>query len=154
MAWLFPVPQYAIAIVYIPLRRKTGSLSFSKLVTSASLSSNRLNIVNEMPTAKPRKIFSWPSRKCIHKWILLIASSKTVAFYKQMVDKRKMSLWMKFKRKIDFFKVLWLCKCLPKTFSCHIHFMNSRRSYGYKNEELQKAKTNKFKSRRKTNTEE
>lgn len=62
MAWLLPVPQYAIAIVYMPLRRKTGSLSVDKLVTKASLSSKRLNIVKAMPTAKPRRIFScWVS---------------------------------------------------------------------------------------------
>lgn len=48
--------------MYMPLRRKTGSLSVDKLVTKASLSSRRLNIVNAMPTAKPRNIFScWVS---------------------------------------------------------------------------------------------
>lgn len=58
MALLLPVPQYAMANVYIPERRKTGSLSVDKLVTNGSASSNRAYIVNAMPTANPRSIFS------------------------------------------------------------------------------------------------
>lgn len=58
MALLLPVPQYAMANVYIPDRRSTGSLSVVKLVTSGSASSKRAYIVNAIPTAKPRKIFS------------------------------------------------------------------------------------------------
>lgn len=62
MALLLPVPQYAMASVYIPERRNTGSLSVDKLETSASASSRRAYIVNAIPTAKPRKIFScWVS---------------------------------------------------------------------------------------------
>lgn len=58
MALLLPVPQYAIANVYIPERRSTGSLSVVKLVTNGSASSKRAYMVNAIPTAKPRKIFS------------------------------------------------------------------------------------------------
>lgn len=58
MALLLPVPQYAMANVYIPDRRKTGSLSVVRLVTNGSASSKRAYIVNAIPTAKPRNIFS------------------------------------------------------------------------------------------------
>lgn len=58
MALLLPVPQYAMANVYIPERRRTGSLSVVRLVTSGSASSKCAYIVNAIPTAKPRKIFS------------------------------------------------------------------------------------------------
>lgn len=73
MALLLPVPQYAIASVYIPERRNTGSLSVDKLVTSGSASSKRAYIVNAIPTAKPRNIFScwvsWAYWKCGKKII-------------------------------------------------------------------------------------
>lgn len=77
MAWLCPVPQYAIARVYIPERRKIGSLSDVSWAIRGSASSKRPYIVKAIPTAKPRKIFScwlswayWKIKK--NHWLLQI----------------------------------------------------------------------------------
>lgn len=71
MALLLPVPQYAMANVYMPDRRSTGSLSVVKLVTNGSASSKRAYIVNAIPTAKPRKIFSCcvSCAYCVVRWV-------------------------------------------------------------------------------------
>lgn len=92
MALLLPVPQYAMANVYIPDRRSTGSLSVVKLVTNGSASSNRAYIVNAIPTAKPRNIFSC----CVSCAYCLWVKKK---------NERKRDREMKIKYIIKYFKL-------------------------------------------------
>ncbi len=58
IASLLPVPQYAMAMVYMAERLKMGSLSTISVSTSVRDSSWRPNMHRAMPMARPRKIFS------------------------------------------------------------------------------------------------
>lgn len=87
MAWLFPVPQYAMASVYMPDRRKMGSLSWQRLVMRGSASSRRPYIVSAMPTARPRRIFScwvswayWNKEKQM-QWTIILKQKTVSVFY-------------------------------------------------------------------------